>query len=133
MTRAALSGVPRRDVASTLAVHSGDLRAAIICNPAKPVCELANRPIRPAALSDPLAKIAAAKDVDMTINGFSAGTFDRRRFAAAALAAGVCAALFAPTIATAQTAPSEAERAAYTGLHRAAALGDAAQIRRLLA
>jgi len=75
------------------------------------------------------------KDVDMSINGLSAGPFSRRQFAraAAALAAGICAAPLAPTVAPAQTAPSEAERAAYTGLHRAAALGDAAQIRKLLA
>jgi ankyrin repeat protein len=70
----------------------------------------------------------------MRINALPVGSCSRRRLvAAAALAAGVCAALLAARSATAQIAPSEAERAAYTGLHRAAAIGDAAQIRRLLA
>jgi len=70
----------------------------------------------------------------MQINGLPAGSLRRRlALAAAALVVGVCATLSAPVAATAQTAPSEAERAAYTGLHRAAAIGDAAQIRRLLA
>jgi ankyrin repeat protein len=71
----------------------------------------------------------------MRINVLPAGSRSWRRlaFAAAALAAGVCAALLAARPAPAQIAPSEAERAAYTGLHRAAAIGDAAQIRRLLA
>jgi hypothetical protein len=42
-------------------------------------------------------------------------------------------AAFVPQPARAQTAPSAAERAAYTGLHRAAAAGDTAQIRKPLA
>jgi uncharacterized protein len=54
----------------------------------------------------------------------------RRSFARGATA--VCAALLVADPAMAQTAPSAAETAAYTGLHRAAALGDAAQIRALL-
>lgn len=48
-------------------------------------------------------------------------------------AASCCLALaFAGTPAVAQTPPSPAEIAAYTGLHRAAAAGDVAQIRSLL-
>jgi ankyrin repeat protein len=80
-------------------------------------------------------KSGPQKDDDaMRHNGLPLGSFSRRRFVvAAALAAGLGAALFAPAAATAQTAPSEAERAAYTGLHRAAASGDVAQIRKLLA
>src|ERR1043166_1397260 len=54
----------------------------------------------------------------------------RRSFARGAAA--VCAPLLVANPTTAQTAPSAAETAAYAGLHRAAALGDAAQIRKLL-
>ena len=61
--------------------------------------------------------------------------FSRRSLsclAAAALAATFCMSIGAASPAAAQVAPSTAERAAYTGLHRAAALGDVAQIGKLL-
>src|SRR5690348_940506 len=134
MARAAFSGVPRREVASTLAMHSGDLSAAIICVPAKPICDLANRPIGRVALSVLLAGSVQQRTSKMPFALFT-GPVSRRRLAvvAAALAAGVGMSLHAPTAAMAQTAPTAAEQAAYTGLHRAAALGDAAQIRKLLA
>src|SRR5690242_5543407 len=54
----------------------------------------------------------------------------RRSFAFAAAA--VCAPLLAAGPTMAQTTPSALETAAYAGLHRAAAHGDAAQIRELL-
>jgi len=72
----------------------------------------------------------------MRINKLPVGSFGPRRLAfAAALATGLgCGlALLAPTAASAQTPPTVAEQAAYTGLHRAAATGDVAQIRKLLA
>src|SRR5262249_58982800 len=60
---------------------------------------------------------------------------NRRGFtiAGGALAAACCALLPVAGSARAQTAPSAAEVAAYRGLHRAAAIGDTAQIRKLLA
>jgi ankyrin repeat protein len=58
--------------------------------------------------------------------------FTRRSFACA-LACISTASLLPATRVRAQTAPSQAEKAAYTGLHRAAARGDVAQIRKLLA
>ena len=60
---------------------------------------------------------------------------NRRGFTIArgVLAAACCALLPAAGPVRAQTAPSTAEVAAYTGLPRAAALGDTAQIRKLLA
>ena len=70
----------------------------------------------------------------MQINMLAVASFGRRlALAAAAVAVGILGALSAPPAATAQTAPSEAERAAYTGLFRAAAAGDAARIGKLLA
>ena len=51
----------------------------------------------------------------------------RRSFARGAAA--VCAPLLVANPTIAQTAPSASEAAAYAGLHRAAAFGDAAQIR----
>jgi hypothetical protein len=72
----------------------------------------------------------------MRLNELPAGSFGPRRLAfAAALATGLSLglALFAPTAANPQTPPTAAEQAAYTGLHRAAATGDVAQIRKLLA
>lgn len=51
-------------------------------------------------------------------------------FARCGLAASLCAAL--PLAVSAQTAPSAAERAAYAGLHRAAARGDVGEIKFLL-
>jgi uncharacterized protein len=85
------------------------------------------------ALCGSSARAVQEEDVDMTKHGLRTGLFNRRRLASAvgALAAGL--ALLGPTAATAQTPPTERERAAYAGLHRAAALGDAAQIRKLLA
>jgi ankyrin repeat protein len=56
-----------------------------------------------------------------------------RMAAVSAVVAACCGLLLVPGTARAQTAPSAAEAAAYTGLHRAAASGDAAQIRKLLA
>jgi len=84
------------------------------------------------ALCGSSARAVQEEDVDMTKHGLRTGLFNRRRLASAvgALAAGL--ALLGPTAATAQTPPTERERAAYAGLHRAAALGDAAQIRKLL-
>jgi ankyrin repeat protein len=73
------------------------------------------------------------EDVDMTKHGLRTGSLSRWRLASVAAAFAVGSALLAPTSASAQTPPTETERAAYTGLHRAAALGDAVQIRRLLA
>jgi ankyrin repeat protein len=78
-------------------------------------------------------KSVQREDLDMRSNGLHVGSFGRRRPAlAGALAVGLGVALLGPTSATAQTAPTETERATYAGLHRAAALGDAAQIRSLL-
>jgi uncharacterized protein len=72
----------------------------------------------------------------MRLNELPAGSFGPRRLAfAAALATGLSLGLtlFAPTAANPQTPPTATEQAAYTGLHRAAATGDVAQIRKLLA
>jgi ankyrin repeat protein len=76
--------------------------------------------------------VVQQEDVDMT-NCRPRTGFGRWRLASAAGAFAAGVALLGPTAATAQTPPTETERAAYTGLHRAAALGDAAQIRKLLA
>ncbi len=61
----------------------------------------------------------------------------RRRLCAIVAGGGLAALLCAPVLlavpASAQTAPSATELASYTGLHRAAARGDAAEIRALLA
>jgi ankyrin repeat protein len=79
-------------------------------------------------------KSVQREDLDMRSNGLHVGSFGRRQLAlAGALAVGLGVALLGPTSATAQTAPTETERAAYAGLHRAAALGDATQIRSQLA
>src|SRR5262252_5175608 len=72
------------------------------------------------------------EDVDMTNRRPRTG-FGRWRLASAAGALAAGLALLGPTAAPAQTPPTETERAAYTGMHRAAASGDAAQIRKLLA
>jgi ankyrin repeat protein len=72
----------------------------------------------------------------MRITELSVGPSGLRRFArAAAMAAGLGfgVAVFAPPAAFAQTPPTAAEQAVYTGLHRAAATGDVVQIRKLLA
>lgn len=54
------------------------------------------------------------------------------RFTASAMATGLCILLFAPA-ALGQRAPTDEEKARYTGLHAAAASGDAAQVKALLA
>jgi ankyrin repeat protein len=54
------------------------------------------------------------------------------RLAAGAAAAGLCALLIAPAT-LAQRPPADEEKARYTGLHAAAAGGDAAQVKALLA
>jgi hypothetical protein len=72
-------------------VVTRDLSAAIICVPAKRNCVIANRPIRPAELSDGLAEVGQQEDDDMRM-----GSFSRRRFAfAGAVSAGFGVALFA--------------------------------------